>query len=268
MIPVVNKRISIKTFAIIVVALILCVVSNLQITEARSVDTLPEASLGDFLGTVVLSGFRPIVVDVLWMKADSMYTDRQYYQLLSIYEFIAKLDPHFENAWVFNAFNLALSLSYLETDAEAQWKWVRHGILFAQKGYEKNKQSDQICFALAWIYYYRVPQNPEFYKFLENDIEINPQKVQPILLAIDWAEKGFMIRPHTVFIDWVLEFCYSSCVRDSKDPNIKLYYQKKRLLVWKYFISVYEETGKANEKIIEIESEIQKLNKELENKKK
>jgi hypothetical protein len=260
-----SKKGNRKTVTLIAVLLSICLLCNYQVGELRSEEPVPSSSLGDFLGTVVLSGFRPLAVDILWMKADEMLTQRQYYQLLSIYELIAALDPHFESAWVFNSLNLAFRLSYLETTAEAQWQWVRRGLLFAQSGYEKNPHSDEICFAIAWIYYTRIPQNPEFTGFLSEDSELNPDKLDCLHLALKWAERGFAEKPHTVFLDWVLEFVYRDCAEETDDPTVKLHYQQKRLNLWNYFLSQRPEAQRAEEKIRKIEAEIAKLKKQIEN---
>lgn len=189
-----------KTVTLIAVLLSICLLCNYQVGELRSEKPVPSSSLGDFLGTVVLSGFRPLAVDILWMKAMKMLTQRQYYQLLSIYELIAALDPHFESAWVFNSLNLAFRLSYLETTAEAQWQWVRRGLLFAQSGYEKNPHSDEICFAIAWIYYTRIPQNPEFITFLNEDSELNPDKLDCLILRSSGQSKDLLKNPIQSFL--------------------------------------------------------------------
>jgi hypothetical protein len=234
----------------------------------RSEEPAPPASLGDFLGTVVLSGFRPLAVDILWMKADEMLVERQYYQLLSIYELIAALDPHFESAWVFNSLNLAFSLSRLETTDEAQWEWVRRGLLFAQSGYEKNPHSDEICFAIAWIYYVRIPQNPGFIAFLNEDSELNPDRLNYLHLALKWAERGSAEKPHTVFLDWILEFVCRRLAEEAEDPRVKLHYQQKRLNLWNYFLSQRPDSERAKQKIREIGKAIAQLEKQIDNREK
>jgi hypothetical protein len=236
--------------------------------KLRARESAAPFSAGDFLGTVVLSGFRPLAVDILWMRADDLLVERQYYQLLSIYELIAALDPHFESAWVFNTLNLAFRLSYLETTDEAQWQWVRRGLLFARDGYEKNPHSDKICFAVAWIYYNRVPQNAAFPRFLNEDFELNPDRLDYLQLALKWAERGFAEKPHTVFIDWVLEFIYRRCADQADDPAVKLDYQQRRLDVWNYFLSQHPGAERAEEKIREIEAAIAQLKKQTGNKEK
>lgn len=248
---------------LIAVFLSVCLLCNYQMSELRSKEPVPASSLGDFLGTVVLSGFRPLAVGILWMKADDLLVERQYYRLLSIYELIAALDPHFESAWVFNSRNLAFRLSYLETTDEAQWQWVRRGILFAQNGYEKNPHSDEICFAIAWIYYNRIPQNAAFVRFLSEDSELNPDKLDYLHLALEWAQRGFSEKPHTAFLDWALEFIYRRCAEQADDPAVKLDYHRKRLNLWNYFLSQYPEAQRAKGKIREIEATIAELEKQI-----
>ena len=68
---------------------------------ARSDSTEPAVSPSDFGGLVVLSGFRPVAVDLLWMRAEELARERRYYELLSLYNLITTIDPHFEAAWAY-----------------------------------------------------------------------------------------------------------------------------------------------------------------------
>lgn len=253
-----------KLVLLLILSLSVCIVSNRGMGKWRAKETAA-SSVGDFFGTVVLSGFRPLAVDILWIRANDLFRQRQYYQLLSLYELIAALEPHFESAWVFNASNLAFSLSSLESTDRAQWEWVRRGLLFAQEGYTKNPSSDQICFAIAWIYYFRVPQNPEFVKFLQSDLELNPDRTDYLQLALKWAERGYAVEPHTLFLDYLLELVYRRLAEEAKETRLKLHYQEKRLALWNRFLLQTPDSERAKEKVGELEAAIRELKKSMEN---
>ncbi len=193
----------------------------------------PSATPADFAGVVVMSGFRPLAVDLLWMRAEDLARMRRYYELLSLYNLITALDPHFEAAWVYNSSNLAFRLANLEDSPQKRWRWMREGLLYAVRGFKKNPRSDKICFAIAWIFYYGVPRDDYFIEQVLRDETLNPQRVSVIELARTWAERGYQTRPHVVYIDWLLEFIYRDYGTHATDPQQKLHYLRKRLEIWR-----------------------------------
>jgi hypothetical protein len=224
---------------------------------ARGESALTAVTPTDFAGLVVMSGFRPIAVDFLWIRAEDLHRQRRYYELLSLYNLLATLDPHFEGAWVYNAFNLAYNLSMLEDTPEKRWRWVREGLLYAMKGIEKNPHSDEIAFVIAWIYRHRVPQEDYLIDRVWRDRQLNPEGKPVFELAREWAERGYRTRPHTIYIDWILDGIYRDLGKHAADPAEKLKYLRKRLEIWRYVRAGKPLAARrAAEKIRQIESEI------------
>jgi len=214
----------------------------------------------EFGGLVVMSGFRPIAVDILWIRAEDLARERRYYELLSLYNMIAALDPHFEGAWVYNSFNLAYRISELENTEEKKWRWVREGLLYAMRGMEKNPNSHEIAFAISWIYYNRIGNSEYFIGRTLEDGILNPENKSVIELARGWAERGFSIRPHTIYIDWTLEFIYRSYGNQAVDPIEKIRYLRKRIEIWEGVKSDKPHATKiAREKIKTLKKEINSL---------
>ncbi len=227
---------------------------------ARGKSAAPAPTPSDFVGLVVLSGFRPIAVDMLWIRSEELARERRYYELLSLYRMITALDPHFEGAWVYNSFNLAYRLSKLEDSPERRWRWTRESLLYAMTGMEKNPDSDQIASTLALIYYYRVTEEDYQVRQVLLDRELNPDGKPVIELARYWAERGYRRKPHTIYIDWVLEFIYTSYAEHASDPAVKLDYLKKRLEIWQYVQGAKPLAARrAREKIKELEAAIAEM---------
>lgn len=238
----------------------LLVLTGLAGAEARAVRQEKAAHAptpSDFAGLVVLSGFRPIAVDMLWIRSEDLAKERRYYELLSLYRLITALDPHFEGAWVYNSFNLAYRLSKLEDTPERRWRWTREALLYAMEGMKKNPDSDQIASALALIYYHRVAEEDYHVRQVLLDKELNPEGKSVIELARYWAERGYRKKPHTIYIDWVLEFIYASYAEYATDQAVKLEYLYKRLEIWRYVAKAKPLAARrAREKIVEIEAAI------------
>lgn len=223
--------------------------------SAREESPVPDVTPSDFAGLVVMSGFRPIAVDMLWIRAEDLARERRYYELLSLYEMITALDPHFEGAWVYNTFNLAFRLGELEDTPEKRWRWTREALLYAMKGIEKNPDSDQIAFAIAWIYYYRIPREDYSIRQVLSDPVLNPKQGPLIELAREWAERGYRTKPHVIYIDWILEFIYRDYGNHATDPALKREYLRKRLEIWRYVLTNKPYAAKkAAEKIKELEA--------------
>lgn len=230
--------------------------------SARGESAIPALTPGDLASVVVMSGFRPIAVDILWIRADDLTMERRYYELLPLYKLITSLDPYFEGAWVYNSHNLAFNLAQLESVPEKRWQWMREGLLYATEGIKKNPGSDQIAFAIAWIYFYfhRERRDEYFTAQVENDRVLNPDGLPVLELARRWAQRGFQVEHHVVYIDWVLESIYRHYADRATEPALKLKYHRKRLEVWQnVLVDKPYAANKAREKIAEIEAAISKL---------
>ncbi len=227
---------------------------------ARSDSATSAVSPSDFGGLIVLSGFRPLVVDLLWMRAEELARDRRYYELLSLYNLITTIDPHFEAAWAYNSFNLAFRLSVLEDTPEQRWRWIREGLLYALKGVEKNPDSDQAAFAVAWLFYYSVPQDEYYVSQVHEDGRLNPGGKPVMELARLWAERAYETKPHTIYTDWMLEAIYRAYGERTANREVRLRYLRRRLEIWQY-VKEYKPQAeeKAVEKISQIQAEIAQL---------
>ncbi|MHC4713801.1 MAG: hypothetical protein ACYTAN_11115 [Planctomycetota bacterium] len=117
----------------------------------------------------VLGGFRGIAVDILWVQADTMMNNKQYYQLATLYEMISTLQPNFPSVWEFNAWNLAFNISVEWGRVEEKWDWIKQGIKFAEKGFELNPDSASLAFYVAFLYGRKVNTETYFIKRLREE---------------------------------------------------------------------------------------------------
>src|SRR3972149_5341124 len=83
---------------------------------------------------LLLGGFRGIAVDFLWARAVTRHEEKKYYELLTINNLIAKLQPNFPAVWIFQAWNMAYNIAHEWDSPQNKWKWVSAGLLFARKG--------------------------------------------------------------------------------------------------------------------------------------
>ncbi len=123
---------------------------------------LGEAAIGQIdtgsfmMKLFLLGGFRGIVADILWLRAEEQKKDHDWDQLNTTVEWITKLQPHFLAIWTFQGWNLSYNVS-VEWDApEDKYTWIKKGIKFIQEGVSKNRRSPDLIWDTAWCYYHKL----------------------------------------------------------------------------------------------------------------
>ena len=109
--------------------------------------------------TVAMGAFRGLVVDILWIRADNLKQEGQFFDAKQLAEWITVLQPRFAAVWVFHGWNMAYNISVAvpNTQPEERWRWVRNGYeLLRDKGIEKNPHSILLYRELAWIFQHKI----------------------------------------------------------------------------------------------------------------
>jgi len=120
-----------------VVAISLCIGAGAQLDsinrQRQDMDLIidrPEDLPPSFaFATIATGAFRGLVVDVLWMRADKLKEDGQFFDARQLAEWITILQPRFASVWVFHAWNMAYNISVAipATQYDQRWRWVRNG---------------------------------------------------------------------------------------------------------------------------------------------
>jgi hypothetical protein len=109
------------------------------------------------LTTVMLSGFRGIVVDWLWLRIAALQDQGDYAASVQLADWITQLDPESTETWVFHAWNMADQFSSTMTTPEDRWRWIWNGIrLLRDEGVRLHGDDPDLYAELALIYYYRI----------------------------------------------------------------------------------------------------------------
>jgi tetratricopeptide (TPR) repeat protein len=119
--------------------------------------------------SAALGGFRGIAVDILWLQAESMLKQKQFYQLMTYYEIVSVLQPNFPSVWTFNAWNLCYNISHEWPQPEEKWVWIKKGIDFGDKGLTYNPDSAELWSDIGWFYMHKVGEDPYFARRLEEE---------------------------------------------------------------------------------------------------
>ncbi len=132
------------------------------LAEEKKRRDLGEAAIGQIdtgsfmMKLFLLGGFRGIVADILWLRAEEQKKDHDWDRLKTTVELITKLQPHFLSIWTFQGWNLAYNVS-VEWDApEDKYTWIKGGIKFLEQGVVKNRRSPDLIWDTAWTYYHKL----------------------------------------------------------------------------------------------------------------
>ena len=109
--------------------------------------------------TVAMGAFRGIVVDILWMRADQLKEQGQFFDAKQLAEWISILQPRFAAVWDVLAWNMAYNISAAIPASQWQerWRWVKNGYeLLRDKGIEKNPRRIILYRALALIFQHKI----------------------------------------------------------------------------------------------------------------
>ncbi len=111
--------------------------------------------------TIAMGAFRGLVVDILWMRADTLKEEGKYFDAKQLAEWITVLQPRFPAVWDFHAWNMAYNISVAVPAEQWQerWRWVRNGYeLIRDKGIQMNPKSITLYRSLAWIFQHKMGQ--------------------------------------------------------------------------------------------------------------
>jgi hypothetical protein len=119
--------------------------------------------------TVALGGFRGLISNFLWMRANDLQQDDKFFEAAQLADWITDLEPHFPQVWVFEAWNMSYNISVKFKDFADRWRWVENGIeLLRDRGLKYNPNEILIYRELAWNFQHKMGANLDdanmFYK--------------------------------------------------------------------------------------------------------
>ncbi|MBI3853839.1 MAG: hypothetical protein HY298_26740 [Verrucomicrobia bacterium] len=110
--------------------------------------------------TVALGGFRGLISNALWIRANDLQDDGKYFEMVQLADWITKLEPHFTQVWLVQAWNMAYNISVKFKDAPDRWRWVKSGLeLLRDDGLRYNPNETLIYRELAWFFQHKMGAN-------------------------------------------------------------------------------------------------------------
>ena len=109
--------------------------------------------------TVAMGAFRGLVVDILWLRADRLKEQGQFFDAKQLAEWITTLQPRFAAVWEFQAWNMAYNISVClpATEPDQRWRWIKNGYeLLRDQGIVTNPKSIGLYRELARIFLHKI----------------------------------------------------------------------------------------------------------------
>jgi hypothetical protein len=124
------------------------------------VDALDNAPPVLAFTTVALGGFRGLIANVLWIRANDLQNDDKFFEAAQLATWITDLEPSFTQVWLFQGWNMAYNISVKFKDFPDRWRWVERGInLLRDNGLRYNPDDVLIHRELAWFFQHKMGQN-------------------------------------------------------------------------------------------------------------
>lgn len=110
--------------------------------------------------TVALGGFRGLIANALWLRANEMQQDGKYFEMVQLSDWITKLQPNFAMVWRHQAWNMAYNISIKFPDQQERWMWVLRGVeLLRDEGIRFNPHEVTLYQELGWFFQNKIGGN-------------------------------------------------------------------------------------------------------------
>ena len=109
--------------------------------------------------TVALGGFRGLIANSLWIRANDLQNDGKYFEMVQLADWITKLEPTFAQVWLMQGWNMAYNISVKFSDFGDRWRWVQRGIeLLRDEGLKYCPREALVYRELAWFFQHKMGQ--------------------------------------------------------------------------------------------------------------
>ena len=134
---------------------------NSQRYEMKLISNIPLENAPPALAftTVAMGAFRGLVADILWIRADKLKEQGQFFDAKQMAEWITTLQPRFAEIWEFQGWNMAYNISNCmpESQPQERWRWIKNGYeLLRDKGIPLNPKSLLLYRELARIFQHKI----------------------------------------------------------------------------------------------------------------
>ena len=127
---------------------------------ARAEHAVPAPSPAAELVVAGLGGFRGLVAEVIWFRADRLWDEGRYGELAQLASWLTFLEPHTAEIWSYASWNLAYNVSVAMSTPADRWRWVNAGVrLLLDDGLRLNPSDPELYKALSDMFRFKLGAN-------------------------------------------------------------------------------------------------------------
>jgi tetratricopeptide (TPR) repeat protein len=145
---------------------------------------------GEFAMTFVLSGFRGLASDLLWLKVDMLWHSGKWYLMTPTLRMITWLQKDFMAAWGLASWHLGYNLSHYAQTEEDKQKYIGQAIELLKNGIAKNPDRYDLYWELGWFYFDKLENYDEAIRYFRRAIRFEHPLYIDRLIAKAYMEKG------------------------------------------------------------------------------
>ncbi|KPK77040.1 MAG: hypothetical protein AMJ79_04605 [Phycisphaerae bacterium SM23_30] len=110
--------------------------------------------------TLALFTFRSLAIDYLWIRADTLKNEGQYFDAMHLARLICALQPNLPTVWDFQGWNMAYNISVAMPNPPERWHWIEAGFkLLRDEGLKALPRSPDLYLSLGQIFSDKIGSN-------------------------------------------------------------------------------------------------------------
>lgn len=158
---------------------------QVSIDYQRKVEDLESVLLlmpGEMAGNLVMSGFKGLAADLLWLKIEDYWHSGQHYRMLPMFEAIGWLQPTYVTVWAVGGWHMAYNCyAAMQTEEDRRF-WYEQGIQFLKRGLGYNRERYDLYFELGWTYYHKGKDYANAVRYFSQAVKFpHPEYVDDVL---------------------------------------------------------------------------------------
>ncbi len=172
-------------------------------------------SPAEVLAATALGGFRPILINILWIRIGQSLREHRTDQLAALYGALKSLQGDSPRFYYLVSEQMALDVARrLRHRPEERWEWIHRGLATLEEGRLRFPEDPRLHYQAVYLYYWRFHEvaSPEDRKWFMSQARRADDPVpfgrDPLELVVDAGERALALPGHSFHGDRALWVAY------------------------------------------------------------